>query len=968
MFISFLKDIIHKLQVNKTWKRWVAYGIVIFLIMQNYFIPFASQESTCEIDTGTIGDATHIDADFEDEKADVTVEVLEDAVQLYSSALDYYRITPDTKNPFVAYAMTIPRGSGKKQDNLCATYVSKALYGYYGQKAAVSGMTRVIQISNQLEATENWECVYKDVNCFTSAGTDEQYDRLFDSLTNSGDVVCFVNKSFSDQVHCAIAGGGSALVGHLTSSGWDSVRASYYLANAVDKRKICTGMMVFRYKEVKPPGTVQVCKNYDESLYRTDPVLYDISGANYGVYTSVSDAKAMKNAVGYCYIEPGEPGQAAADNISTVAYTELNGGGIPVELPEGTYYIREVTPPVKGGWLLDSNIYETRVVAGQHTLLGQPRNQNATAIHPEGFGYEDNRIVGPEMPYLGYISLSKQVYDSYKDMLSGNENYTYADIEYTVYRVSGNQQTDIGDVYGVFSIDKQGQGIVTSCRYDSSCLGKSRMGLPLGWYMIQETKTNDCMELNKEPKWVEITNTNQNVTHVVMEDLPVVARTGLLLRKCGEDGLPVAHALYRVLYYTARMDQNPSEFGIQASKAWMFQTDEQGEIYLSQEEPWFVEGDSLFTDKDGSFILPAGTITVQEIQAPDGYVVDPTVYVRKISPGNDGRKLAIKQEITVVEEGVRGDIKFRKVNEDGTPLSNIKFSITDVYGESHIVWTDEEGYFSSEASYISHEKDTNSGQTESGIWFGSLDVDDTKGALPYGKYTIEELRCEANKDKYRTMEPQTFEITEHGTVIDLGDFVNLFFPEIRTKAYCEESQFDLESFQTENQIFCIDTVEMENLDVGHTYTISGQPYRKDTGEMLDQELWSCSEESFQATATDGCVDVTYTLKMTEELYDTEIVFFETMTDEAYPGEVVARHEDLADMAQTIYIPPKPEMPPEPEEEEQPVKTLSAVRPHDVQPEVKTGDDAHLFLILLIASTSLVAVVMMLTIKRRKKKK
>ena len=486
--------------------------------------------------------------------------------------------------------------------------------------------------------------------------------------------------------------------------------------------------------------------------------------------------------------------------------------------------------------------------------------------------------------------------------------------------------------------------------------------------MIQETKTNDCMELNKEPKWVEITNTDQNVTHVVMEDLPVVARTGLLLRKCGEDGLPVAHALYQVQYYTARMDQNPSEFGIQASKAWMFQTDEQGEIYLSQEEPWFVEGDTLFTDKDGSFILPAGTITVQEIQAPDGYVVDPTVYVRKISPGNDGRKLAIEQEITVVEEGVRGDIKFRKVNEDGTPLSNIKFSITDVYGESHIVWTDEEGYFSSEASYISHEKDTNSGKTESGIWFGSLDVDDTKGALPYGKYTIEELRCEANKDKYRTMEPQTFEITEHGTVIDLGDFVNLFFPEIRTKAYCEESQFDLESFQTENQIFCIDTVEMENLDVGHTYTISGQPYRKDTGEMLDQELWSCSEESFQATATDGCVDVAYTLKMTEELYNTEIVFFETMTDEAYPDEVVARHEDLADMAQTIYIPPKPEMPPEPEEEEQPVKTLSAVRSHDAQPEVKTGDDAHLFLILLIASTSLVAVVMMLTIRRRKKKK
>lgn len=966
MFISFLKDIIHKLQVNKTWKRWAAYGIVIFLIMQNYFIPFASQESTCEIDTGTIGDATHIDADFEDENADVTIDLLQDAVQLYSSALDYYRITPDMQNPFVAYAMTIPRGSGMKQDNLCATYVSKALYGYYGQKAAVSGMTRVIQISNQLEATENWECVYKDANCFSSASTDEQYDRLFDSLTNSGDVVCFINNSFSDQVHCAIAGGGSALVGHLTSSGWDSVRASYYLANAVDKRKICTGMMVFRYKEVKLPGTVQVCKNYDEALYRTNPVLYDIGGANYGVYTSVQDAQTMKNAVGYCYIEPGEQGQVAADNISTVAHTELNGGGTPVKLTEGTYYIREVTPPVKGGWLLDSNVYETRVLAGQNTLLGQPRNQNATAIHPEGFGYEDSKIVGPEKPYLGYISLSKQVDASYKDMLSGNENYNCAGIEYTVYRVSGNQQADLQDVYGVFSIDEQGQGIVTSCRYDSTAVGKAQMGLPLGWYMIRETKTNDCMELNEEPKWVEITNKEQNVTHVVMEDPPVVARTGLILHKCGEDGSPVAHALYQVQYYTARMEQNPSELGIQASKTWMFQTDEQGEIYLSQEEPWFVEGDPLFTDKDGTVILPAGTVTIQEIQAPDGYVIDPTVYVRKVTPENDGRKLAIEQEITVVEEGVRGDIKFRKVNEDGTPLANIKFSITDMYGESHIVWTDEEGCFSSEASFIPHTKDTNSEQAGSGIWFGSLDVDDTKGALPYGKYTIEELRCEANKDTYRTMEPRTFEIAEHETVLDLGDFIDLFFPEIRTSAYYEVAQLDQESFQTGGQIFCIDTVEVKNLEVGHTYTISGQPYRKDTGEMLEQELWSCQEESFQATATDGSVDVTYSLKITEELYDTEIVFFEIMTDEAYPGEVVARHEDLEDMAQTIYIPPKPQTPPE--LEEQPVKTLSAVRPHDTQPQVKTGDDAHLFLVLLLASTSIVTVIMMLIIRRRKKKK
>ena len=58
------------------------------------------------------------------------------------------------------------------------------------------------------------------------------------------------------------------------------------------------------------------------------------------------------------------------------------------------------------------------------------------------------------------------------------------------------------------------------------------------------------------------------------------------------------------------------------------------------------------------------------------------------------------------------------------------------------VWTDENGYYSTAASYIPHSYHTNQEEAGAGIWFGQADVDDTKGALPYGTYYIEEVRCE----------------------------------------------------------------------------------------------------------------------------------------------------------------------------------------------------------------------------------
>ena len=57
--------------------------------------------------------------------------------------------------------------------------------------------------------------------------------------------------------------------------------------------------------------------------------------------------------------------------------------------------------------------------------------------------------------------------------------------------------------------------------------------------------------------------------------------------------------------------------------------------------------------------------------------------------------------------------------------------------------TDDNGQFSTSAEWASHKHNTNAGKTsEDGVWFGTSEPDDSKGALPYDTYIIEELRSD----------------------------------------------------------------------------------------------------------------------------------------------------------------------------------------------------------------------------------
>lgn len=81
---------------------------------------------------------------------------------------------------------------------------------------------------------------------------------------------------------------------------------------------------------------------------------------------------------------------------------------------------------------------------------------------------------------------------------------------------------------------------------------------------------------------------------------------------------------------------------------------------------------------------------IQEEKANDYMLLDDTpVWVQIKKDQTTPMEVVVKDAVNILH--FRGDLSFTKVDENGTPLANIAFFISDTKGESHIVWTDEMG-------------------------------------------------------------------------------------------------------------------------------------------------------------------------------------------------------------------------------------------------------------------------------------
>ena len=444
--------------------------------------------------------------------------------------------------------------------------------------------------------------------------------------------------------------------------------------------------------------------------------------------------------------------------------------------------------------------------------------------------------------------------------------------------------------------------------------------LPYGDYIIRETKTNGSY-----------LNTSAEMRVQVRED-------GKVYSFSAEDDVERGGV---------RLVKTDSETGSDPQNGLSFDGT-QFELKSLNDNPIIVDGKTYAKNqvidtlviKDGQAVtdphmLPYGTYSVQEVKAPEGYLLDDTVHEFRIV--DDGVLVnPIDHDGSIENQIMRSDLEFTKKGEDGQDrLAGVAFKLTsEATGESHVVVTDENGYFSSASSWNKHTHDTNGNDwalkadgvidsskldATAGVWFGDAEADDSKGALPYGTYAIEELRCTANEG-YQLIET-TVIVSRDGKVYDFGTLTDVK-ASITTKAY---DPMDGDSLVGMGEVKVSDKVTYANLFPNRDYKLTAELHDSATGDvLLDASGHPITvEKRFTAQSPTGFEVVEFTID-TIELGGKTVTVYERLYDEG--GSLIAEHADKSDVNQQVTV-IEPEI------------GTTAVDAHDGDKSVATDDKA-----------------------------
>lgn len=177
------------------------------------------------------------------------------------------------------------------------------------------------------------------------------------------------------------------------------------------------------------------------------------------------------------------------------------------------------------------------------------------------------------------------------------------------------------------------------------------------------------------------------------------------------------------------------------TRTWAFKTNEKGRIRI-MDESLKVSGDDLFYNSMGQITLPIGTLLIQETKAPVGYLIDPTVYVRNITPDGTLEAVNSYNAPTVSEQVVTGRIQIVKHTDTGTT----KVETPEVGATFNI-------YLVSAGSYDAAPASTRAQLTIDKDGFAISPY------LPYGLYAVEQT---SGWEGSKLMEPFTVMIGENG--------------------------------------------------------------------------------------------------------------------------------------------------------------------------------------------------------------
>ena len=625
-------------------------------------------------------------------------------------------------------------------------------------------------------------------------------------------------------------------------------------------------------------GNAKVKKTTSNESVTNGNAMYSIAGATFGIFSD----------------------QNCSNQIGTLTTNE-NGDTNEVEVTAGTVYIKELSAPK--GYKPDTTVRSLKVEAGKTVTLNVSDVPKVTETLVDLFkiDMEIGKATAQGNAALAGAEFTWHYYDGLytKDNLPEKATRTWVtktvaekDSDGTIHYV-----TKLADAYKV-----SGDAFYTQ---------NEKSVLPLGTLTVEETKAPDGYLL--DGAYMQAGDSTEQIKGMYLTQ---ITEDGELAVLSGSNQYSVSDQVIRGGVKIQKRDLETKDTKAQGSATLK---DAAFAIISLNENPVLVEGKlykknetvkTIQTGIDGvattsADLLPYGKYKLEETKAPEGYLTDGAKAI-EFSITENGKIVDLTGEShSIYNQIKRGDLEGEKIGA-GTHkrLANVPFKITSkTTGESHIVVTDKNGQFSTASDWASHKKNTNAGtSSEDGIWFGISEPDDSKGALLYDTYEIEELACESNKGM-KLIPAFEVVVSRNKVKIDLGTLTDEYEKEITIHTTATDKITGEKVIVAGKKVTIVDTVTLDGLEEGRKYQLKGwQMLKEENAELLIDGKRVESDYTFVADSEKMKVEVSYTFDASE-LGGQNLVTFEELYDLKNPEEPVkvAEHKDIDDEGQTVLI-------------------------------------------------------------------
>lgn len=211
---------------------------------------------------------------------------------------------------------------------------------------------------------------------------------------------------------------------------------------------------------------------------------------------------------------------------------------------------------------------------------------------------------------------------------NNNPLYDLAGTQYTIYNQDG------------VTVAKtiSGNNAVLTC---NSAGNTNTLEMPIGKYVVKETKAGKGYLLDKSTIAIELTasNTTDNPYVINTTDKPVDDPISVALTKENNNKVPIKGAVYCIEYYPGIQTYSESEAQTKHTGSvskWYFETDANGEVvFLSSLTAAGYSSSPFFTGALGGRTIPLGTVIMYEEKAPDNYTKSDKHWVFQVRQASD---------------------------------------------------------------------------------------------------------------------------------------------------------------------------------------------------------------------------------------------------------------------------------------------------------------------------------------------